>query len=126
MPRTMEDFLNGKETVKEKIWSFGQKGLTKVKETVEWVKENPQAAAILAGGVTAVAGVAKKGIRAIDKHASLRQEKSNKERYVYDHSLNMYLKTKRPLNRKDVERINAQRKTGKKLSEILEELDLLK
>ena len=53
------------------------------------------------------------------------QEQFNKERYVYDHSLGMYLKLKRPLTNNDYVLINARKAHGEKLSNILAGLGLL-
>jgi len=97
----------------------------KTTDAIMFVKDNPQAAAIILGGAGTLIGVAKKVSHSIDMHSRLKKERYNKERYIYDHSLNMYLKTKRPLKKDDYRRINQKRKEGKRLSEIFQELDLL-
>lgn len=112
---------------KDKLKEVGRKTLEKSKEAVEFAKENPQAAALIVGAVTAVTGSVKKIARTVDNHAQRRHEQYHRDREIYDHSLNMYLTTKRKLTKKDVDRINEMmRKTGKKKSEVLSELGLLK
>lgn len=56
---------------------------------------------------------------------NLKKEQYNKERYIYDRSLGMYLHTKRPLRNKDYVTINRRRKNGEKLSDILESMKIL-
>lgn len=98
----------------------------KTKEGIEFVKENPQTAATLIAAGGALLGGAHKITKGIQRHVNLKQEKYNKERYIYDHSLNMYLKTKRPLKKSDYDKITTMRKNGMKLNEALSKLDLLK
>ena len=113
--------------LKDKAKAIGKKIVQKTGETVEFAKENPQAAALIVGGVTTVAGGVKKVLRTIDNHAQRRHEQYHRDREIYDHSLNMYLTTKKKLSKKDVDRINEMmRKTGKKKSEVLSDLGLLK
>lgn len=113
--------------LKDKAKEIGKKVVKKTGEAVEFVKENPQAAALMLGAVTTVAGGVKKISRVIDNHAQRRHEQYHRDREIYDHSLNMYLTTKKKLSKKDVDRINEMmRKTGKKKSEVLSDLGLLK
>lgn len=121
--------LNKIKTKKDK--TFGDKlkyicknTKEKVGNGIEWIKDNPKEAIGLLGAGAALIGGATK---AINKHITVRQERYNKERFIYDHSLNAYLETKRKLTNNDVVRINEERRrTGKKLSEVLAEMNLLK
>lgn len=115
----------------EKDKNFGEKlkdvwNNTKRKtgESIEWIKENPkEAVGIFAASATIVGGIGK----TISKHVTAKQVQYNKERFIYDHSLNAYLETNRKLTNNDVIQINEERrKTGKKLSEVLAEMHLLK
>jgi hypothetical protein len=112
--------------IKDGVRRIKDQAVEKCKAAVEYAKENPQVVALLIGGGGMIIKTIGKVTRSIDRHSKLKQETYNKERFIYDRSLNMYLKTKRPLNNKDYKRINERKKkTGRKYSEILDELDLL-
>lgn len=111
--------------LKDGIKNFGRKVSNKAKETMDFVKNNPEATAALLATGGAIIGGAGKIVKHISRNANLRQEKYNKERYIYDHSLNLYLKTKRKLTAKDYENINELRKQGYSKSEALLRLNLL-
>ena len=99
----------------------------KVDNTIEYVKSNPQGAATIVATVTAIIGGGSKLMKSVNKHRELRQEKWHREREVYDHSTGMYLQTKRKLTKNDIVRINnLMRSTGKKKSEVMHDLNLLK
>lgn len=103
-----------------------KKAKTKVTDTIIWVRDNPEnTVAILGGATAAIKAISSIGKR-LTRNAALRQEKYNKERYIYDRSLNTYVKIKRKLTQSDFVKINQMRKkTGKKVSEILSDLDLV-
>lgn len=113
--------------LKDGAKKVGKWTLEKSQEAFEFVKENPQAAALMVGALTAVTGGVKRIARSVDHHAQRRHEQYHRDREVYDHSLNMFLTTKRKLKQKDVDRINEMmRKTGKRKSEVMSDLGLLK
>lgn len=112
--------------IKDKARNLGRTVKEKAKEGMDFVKENPQTTATLLAAGGTLLGIAHKITKGVQRNVNLRQEKYNKERYIYDHSLNMYLKTKRPLRKADYDRITSMRKNGMKLNEALSKLDLLK
>ena len=112
--------------IKDGVKRFGRKAKEKVVGAVEYVKDNPEAAATLLAAGGAAFGAISKLTKGVIRHVNLRQERYNKERYVYDHSLNMYLHTKRKLKNKDVANINRLRKQGLSKSEAMMKLNLLK
>lgn len=112
--------------IKDGAKRFGRKAKETVVDAVEFVKDNPEAAATMLAIGGTVAGVFGKITKGVTRHINLRQEKYNKERYVYDHSLNMYLHTKRKLTNKDFANINKLRKQGLSKSEAMIKLNLLK
>lgn len=130
MPKTMEEFIMdfGKpKTVKDKMvygWNWTKK---KVTNGVKWVVDNPQEAAVVSTLVAGASAVLKKGFKSVDRYVTARRETYNKERFVYDHSANCYLKTRKVLKNNDVRKINELRKKnpGMKMSEALEKLNLL-
>lgn len=124
---TKNDFDQMIFRAKNKAKDAGKWTLGMVRNTIDYAKNNPKdALAFVTLGTTAIGGV-NKIFRSINRHRTLRQEKYHREREVYDRSLNMYLVTKRKLKKSDLDRINAyMRKTGKKKSEALSDLNLLK
>lgn len=110
-----------------KVKDFGRKVVSKGKDIYEYVKNDPQSAMKAAGVFVALTGGATKVIKTVNRHKTLRQEKFHREREVYDRSLNMYLTTKRKLTKADFDKINKiKRRTGKRTSEVLSDLNLLK
>lgn len=103
-----------KETVKDKAQS-----------TLEWVCNNPEAAGIALTVVTTLVGGGIKIAKGLVRTYNLKQEQYNKDRYIYDRSLGMYLHTKRSLRNKDYIAINNRRKNGEKLSDILQSMNIL-
>lgn len=107
----------------QKVW---KKVKYKAQKTWWYIKENPAEAAMIGSVITAVVGGSVRVIKGVQKKNNLKQEQFNKERYVYDHSLGAYLKTKRPLTNNDIVEINRRmRDEGKRKSEILAEMGLL-
>lgn len=111
---------------KEKAKQVGRTVKAKASEAWQWSMEHPQeAVAIVTGLGILIGGVTKLGKGALKMH-TLKMERFNKERYIYDHSMKAYLKLKRPIRNNDVVAINNLRaKTGMKLSEALAKLGLL-
>ena len=123
MPKKLKKYSRKKQEIKEKVRYYCKKGVEKLKIGLQWIKDNPQAAAILATSITGVASMSKKGFKVI----AARREKYNKERYVYDHSAKAYLKIKRRLKNNDIVKINEMRRLnpGMKMAECLNKLNLL-
>ena len=110
-----------------RVKRFGKAALEKGKDLVDYVKEDPKRAIEIAGLVTAVTGGASKVVRTVNRNKELRQEKFHREREVYDRSLGMYVVTKRKLTKADLDKVNEiRRKTGKRTTEVLSDLNLLK
>lgn len=119
--------MDKKEIImEEKKKTFGDKVKEGFSNGVDWVKEHPREfIGILTAGTAIVGGVGKVA-NSINKRNTAKQEQYNRERFVYDHSAGVYLKTKRKLTGDDVKAINAlRRNTGMKMSEAMEALDLL-
>ena len=99
----------------------------KVKDISKWILENPDKAAAFAGAGAALFGWANKIIRSINRNITLRQVEREKRTRVYDHSLNAYVYTKKPLTKEQIEFIHKERRrTGKRVSEIMAEMDILR
>jgi len=114
-----------KMKVESKWHAFKTNAARRAKQAAQWVRDNPESAGVLAViGTGLIKGGAKISKNLVRTH-NLRKEQYNKERYIYDRSLGMYLHTKRPLRNKDYMAINRRRRNGEKLSDILESMHIL-
>lgn len=111
--------------VQTKWQAFKDRMWIKAQMAANWIRNNPETVGIAMTVGTAVIGGAVKIGKGAIRHRNLRKEQFNKERYIYDRSLGMYLRTKRPLRNKDYLTINARRKNGEKLSDILADMHVL-
>ena len=115
------------ENVKFYLSQVKDWAVTTVRDTVEYVKENPQKAVTIVGLIGTVTGGAAKLVRSVNRHQAIRQEKWHRDREIYDHSSKQYLTTKRKLTKTDIDRMNKlRREEGLKVSEALSRLNLLK
>lgn len=118
------------QSAERAIWRtkmVGRRAVIRVQNGIQWVIENPEKATALAAGGAALLGGANKVIRGVHRNVTVRRELYDKKHRVYDHSTNMYLYTKRPLKKADYDRIYAERRrTGKRVGEILSDMDLLR
>ncbi len=120
-------FLETGKTALNKAKDLGIRIFDAGKGAVMWAVENPEKAAALAASGAALAGGANKVIRGVRRNVTMRQIEREKRTRVYDHSLNAYVYTKKPLTKEQIEFIHRERrKTGKKVSEVMAEMDLLR
>ena len=110
-----------KMKVESKFHEFKEKAKRCAGNAIQWVKDNPELAVIATTAITATA----KGAKSLIRAHNIRREQYNKDRYIYDRSLGMYLKTRRPLKNKDYITINQRRKNGERLSDILSSMNIL-
>lgn len=110
------------EYEKKEAWKKKVKaGLEKVKEgataTVEWCNENKEIIAVAVPVILL-------GIKKIDKHLDVSREAKLKECSIYDHSMGMYLVSKKPLTTAQKLDIDALHKAGMSYREIGKELGI--
>lgn len=109
-----------------KFERFKREAKAKFHNGVEWFKENKEIVILLApvaiGGFKVVTTI----VRTIGKRANLRKEENIKNLYCYDPSLGHYWALKRELTNTEWVNIDKRRKNGERMSEILEELRVLK
>lgn len=127
----MKDFkMKVQETGRRILYKAKDIGRTVAEKSangIKWVIENPEKAAALTAFGAAITGGANKVIRSVHKDVTERRETKERRTRIYDHSMGAYLYTKRPLKSEEIARINRiRRETGKRTSEILEEMRLLK
>lgn len=114
------DAVIGVQDICRKVMDTGRR-------CVIWVVQNPDKAAGYAAAGGAMLTGAAKVVRSVNRNITVRRETMEKRTRIYDHSMNAYLYTKRPLTAADISRINHERRaTGKRTSEILEEMNLLR
>ena len=109
-------------TRKEKFDDFKFKVKSKVRNLSDWLKQNPEVLVVLIPVVT-------KGsiflVKTISKNVTLNKQKNLKELYCYDRSLGHYWKLRRELSNQEWVEIDRRKRTGEKLSDILESLKVL-
>ena len=114
-----------KMKVESKWHELKTKAKNRVNDAVNWVHNNPELVGVALTAGTAVVGGAVKIGKSLVRTHNLHKEQYNKERYIYDRSLGMYLHTKRPLRNQDFVTINQRRKNGERLSDILASMRIL-
>ena len=107
--------------VRAKDWT-----VEKVRNTVNYVKEDPKRAMEAIGVVTLITGGLTKGVRAINKGRAIREERHHRDLEIYDHSNGQYLELKRKNKKEDIDRLNNLKRKGLRTSEALSRMNLLK
>lgn len=114
-----------KETVKSKIDNWKSMAAFKGRRAIRWCVENKE---LLIVAIPAGAGVLKSGMNVYSKHrakANLKQEKELQELYVYDRSLGMYHKLRKPLTSNQSVEIEMRRENGERMATILRDMRLI-
>lgn len=109
------------------VWWYGLRWNAKKKfdSAVKWCEENKELAiAMIPVGVVVVKGVGKT-IGSIDRKVDLKREQELQELYIYDHSLGMYHKLRRPLKPSEKIEIDRRRQEGESKIQILSSMGLL-
>lgn len=127
MAKLMEKVKETGRKIVFKAKDIGQKAIISGKNAAKWAVENPEKAAAIAGAGAALTGGVNKVIRSVNRNVTARRIEREKRTRVYDHSLNAYVFTKKPLEKEQIEFIHKKRRrTGKKVSEIMAEMGLLR
>lgn len=95
----------------------------KIQNGKEWIVKNKEAVItltpVIIGGVTTVSKV-------VGKRINLRKQENLKDLYCYDRSLGHYWRLRRELTNKEWLEIDQRKKNGERLSDILEQMKVLK
>ena len=105
-----------KRAMKEKVRA-------KIQSTKEWVVRNKEAVITF---TPVVIGGATKIVKVVGKQMNLRKEGQLKDLYCYDRSLGHYWRLRRELTNKEWLEIDKRKKNGERLSDILDEMKVLK
>ena len=109
------------------VWWYGVKwnAKRKAEATVRWCEENKELAlAMIPAGLLVVRGVGNT-IRSVDRKIDLKKEQDLQDLYIYDHSLGMYHKLRRPLKPSEKIEIDRRRQMGESKIQILSSMGLL-
>ena len=109
------------------IWWYGVRWNAKRKfdNTVKWCEENKELAlAMIPVGLMVVKGVGN-AARSIDRKIDMKREQDLQDLYIYDHSLGMYHKLRRPLKPSEKIEIDRRRANGESKIQILSSMGLL-
>lgn len=117
------DFEEEKETkkkgVKDVVSDLWRKGKSKVEDTIDYIKENPEEAASKAVGGLAVAGA---GLLVL-----LGVHESNKlDRTVYSDEIGECVELKKKLKNQDKKELDYRMKTGQTKIEALDDMGMIK
>lgn len=114
-----------KADIDQKFWEFKLNAEFKLKSLVQWCTENKELAiAMIPVGIAAVKGVTS-CVKSIDRKIDLKREQDLQDLYVYDHSLGMYHKLRRPLKPSEKIEIDRRRQEGETKIHILASMGLL-
>lgn len=114
----MEDF---KREFKQR--EFKAKIQAKIQNGKEWIMRNKEMVItltpVIIAGVTTVTKV-------VCKRVNLRKQEDLKDLYCYDRSLGHYWKLRRELTNREWLEVDRRKKNGERLSDILDEMRVLK
>lgn len=103
--------------------AFKDKINAKIQNGKEWIVRNKEVVItltpVIIGGVTTVSKV-------VGKRINLRKQENLKDLYCYDRSLGHYWRLRRELTNKEWLEIDQRKKNGERLSDILEQMKVLK
>ena len=109
------------------IWWYGVKWNAKRKfdSAVKWCEDNKELAiAMIPVGIVAIKSVGN-SVHSFERKRNLEKEQELKEMYVYDHSLGMYHKLRRPLTASEKVLISSKVKNGEQKVDVLARMGLL-
>lgn len=114
-----------KEDVNLKLWELKYKATKKAEKAIKWCEENKELAiAMIPVGLVAIRSIGNT-IRSVDRKIDLKKEQELQDLYVYDHSLGMYHKLRRPLKPSEKIEIDRRRANGESKVQILSSMGLL-
>ena len=121
----MKSFKQIKADVNYKIWSFKQDVKWKFERPVQWCEDNKELAiALVPVGIVAFKTVTKM-VMSVDRKIDLKRQEDLQELYVYDHSLGVYHKLRRPLKPSEKIEIDRRRQNGESKVQILASMGVL-
>lgn len=121
----MKTWKEIKQETSDKIWFAKEKAKRKAEAVVQWCSENKELAiAMIPVGLMALRGAGKL-VNSVDRKIDMKKEQELQELYIYDHSLGMYHKLRRPLKSSEKIEIDRRRAAGESKIQILSSMGLL-
>lgn len=114
---------NTKTKLQQHIDSGKQKVKHGYQKASKWTKDNKDLLIVLSPAILGIVAVTTK---ATAKHINLRKQEQVKNLYCYDRSLGHYWALRRELTNQEWVAIDARKRNGERLSDILSELKVLK
>ena len=120
-----EKFRNAKANAEAKWIAFQYRFETKAIAVGNWMARNKEVTiAMIPIGLVAIRGIGNT-IRSIDRKMNLEKEQKLQDLYVYDHSLGMYHKLRRPMTPSEKIELDRRRNEGESKIQILASMGLL-
>ena len=110
-------------TKEQKKVEFKEKVHSKIQDGKDWFIRNKE---IIIPLIPVVIGGTATVVKVVGRHINLNKAESVKNLYCYDRSLGHYWKLKRELSNQEWLEIDARKKNGERLSDILSDLKVLK
>ena len=121
----MKSFEDVKTDIYVRWYGFKWNVEQKTKAAVKWAEQNKELAlAMIPVGLVVIRGIGNT-VCSIDHKIDMKKEQEMQDLYVYDHSLGMYHKLRRPLRPSEKIEIDRRRQEGESKIQILSSMGLL-
>lgn len=121
----MKTWKEFKQEMSDRIWFAKENAKRKAQAVVQWCSENKELAiAMIPVGIMTLRGAGKL-VNSVDRKIDLKKEQDLQNLYIYDHSLGMYHKLRRPLKASEKIEIDRRRAEGESKIQILSSMGLL-
>lgn len=115
-----DELVNNKKKADRKAWVY-----EKVTKAKWFVEDHKAQIAAVAAATPVVVGTIMQIARMVSQQDRLKKAKDPKELYCYDRSLGHYWKLRRELTNDEWLAIDARKRSGERLADILKELNVL-
>lgn len=115
-----DELVNNKKKADRRAWVY-----EKVNKAKWFVEDHKAQIAAVAAATPVVVGTIMQIARMVSQQDRLKKAKDLKELYCYDRSLGHYWKLRRELTNDEWLAIDARKRSGEKLADILKELNVL-
>ena len=115
-----DELVNNKKKADRRAWVYD-----KVNRAKWFVEDHKAQIAAVAAATPVVVGTVMQVAKMVNQNNRLRKQKNLKELYCYDRSLGHYWKLRRELTNDEWLAIDARKRSGERLADILKELNVL-